>query len=97
MNPEFVIITQSRHPKSLNAEELAEVWRLEGVAVGDVIANVSTAIDAAARLARNRSADLIVVCGSLFVAAEARERLMNIKPELYDELEVSFISPYAST
>ena len=96
LKPEFVIITQSRHPKSLDAEELAEVWRLEGVMVKDVIPDVSTAIDAAARLANDQNIDLIVVCGSLFVAAEAREQLMNIKPELYDELEAPFINPYAS-
>ena len=46
--------------------------------------NVAGGIDAAASRAEN--GDLILVTGSLFVAAEAREAILGITPETYPDL-----------
>ena len=34
--------------------------------------------------------------GSLFIAAEAREHLLGIEPELYDDLAQPYTMPYAT-
>ena len=42
------------------------------------------------------SIKLIIVTGSLFVAAEAREHLLGIEPEIYADLRQPYITPYQS-
>ena len=37
---------------------------------------------------KNKNNDLIVVTGSLFVAAEFRELLLDIEPEIYETNEL---------
>ena len=48
----------------------------------------------AKRLANDPNADLIITTGSLFIAAEAREHILGITPELYDEIPSGYMQPY---
>ena len=78
-----VIVTRSRHPRAAPTEVLAaafaehdlEVTRVEGVdrALTEV-------------LQRAQDDDLVLITGSLFVAAESREAALGIEPELYPDL-----------
>lgn len=79
-----VITTRSRHPRSTPPQELARLFRdqaLTGV-------NVAESIKDAVALAKELAApdDLILGTGSLFVAAEVREVLLCIEPEVYPDL-----------
>ncbi len=78
--PMSVIATASRHPKAVSADEVARA-----LAQGNIASTVAPDTAAALNLAkqRYRKGDLIVATGSLFVAAEAREALLGIPPELY--------------
>jgi len=60
---------------------------------------VQPSVDGALREARglaegNPEINLIVVTGSLFVAAEAREDLLGIEPEIYDDLKQPYMLAY---
>ncbi len=70
-----VIATRSRHPRAMDARDVARVFaeREAPVAVEEP---VGAALDAA--LAQAEAGDAVVVCGSLFVAAEAREHLLGV-------------------
>ncbi|MBI4201052.1 MAG: bifunctional folylpolyglutamate synthase/dihydrofolate synthase, partial [Chloroflexi bacterium] len=76
----LAVATRSRHPRSASPSVLAEGFRAAGVEAHEV-----EGVDAALRFAlgRARRGDLIVATGSLFVAAEARESVLGIAPELY--------------
>lgn len=63
-------LTQSRHPKAIPASELVPVAQQAGVEP-DVAPSVDEALRAA--LANASPQDLVLVTGSLFVVAEARE------------------------
>lgn len=79
-----VIATRSRHPRSLPPGEIAALFRNNGVgetAEGDTVA---AALEWAREIAGPE--DLILATGSLFVAAELREALLGIEPELYPDL-----------
>ena len=78
------IATRSRHPRSLAPGTLAEQMRSSGLA--DVAATGTVAEGLA--LAREWAGpeDLILAAGSLFVAAEMREAVLGIEPELYPDL-----------
>jgi dihydrofolate synthase / folylpolyglutamate synthase len=80
----LVYVTRSRHPRSVPPEDLADLFRAEGVF--DVVETHSTA--EATRQAQEAAhpGDLVLATGSLFVAAEAREALLGIEPELYPDL-----------
>lgn len=79
-----VYATRSRHPRSLAAGSLGQLFRAQGVA--DVIETdtVSQAVDLALQGAQ--PGDLLLAAGSLFVAAEVREAVLGIAPELYPDL-----------
>ena len=79
-----VYATRSRHPRSLPPDELGEMFRNRGAAS---VAEIGT-VDEAVRLARQAAGpeDLILGTGSLFVAAELREAVLGIEPELYPDL-----------
>ena len=79
-----VIAARSRHPRSMRPEDIAELFRRNGV---DPVAERDT-VAAALALARELAGpeDLILAAGSLFVAAELREAVLGIEPELYPEL-----------
>ena len=91
------IATQSRHPKSVPASRVAEVGRsndLEFIKTPSVDSALRTACELALA---NPEIGLIIVTGSLFVAAEAREHLLGIEPEMYDDLTQPYMSPYEDT
>ncbi len=68
-----VIVTASRHPRSAGTAAVAEAARQAGPAPVEVVEGVAAALARARALAA--PADLVCVCGSLFVVAEAREAL----------------------
>jgi len=67
------IATRSRHPRSMAPRPIAGAFAERGVPVS-VEAPVSAALEAAQAL----GARAVVVCGSLFVAAEAREHVLGV-------------------
>ncbi|MCE2463986.1 MAG: hypothetical protein J4F46_08795, partial [Dehalococcoidia bacterium] len=78
-----VIVTRSRHPRAAPTGAVAEAFLSHGTTVAQV-----EGVDNAVALALDESeeGDLILATGSLFVAAEAREVIKGIEPELYPEL-----------
>ena len=88
------IATQSRHPKSSHASRLVEAGSKHGLEFS-MRASVGEALRDAKLIAEhNPEIGLIVVTGSLFVAAEAREHLLGIEPEIYDDLKQPYMVPY---
>ena len=88
------IATQSRHPKAVASSRVAQAISQAGLGCREQPDVVS-----ALTLAREMSEDsdqrkLIVVTGSLFIAAEAREHLLGIEPEIYEDLPQPYILPY---
>jgi dihydrofolate synthase/folylpolyglutamate synthase len=74
-----MVATQSTHPRALRAEKLVELAQQTGcpaVATADIPA----ALEAACKMADKNTA--IVVAGSIFVAAAAREEWPSVKPRL---------------
>ena len=71
-----VIATRSRHPRAAEPRAVADAFaeREIPVTIGEP---VGAAIDAAHALASPGGA--VVICGSLFVAAEAREHVLGIE------------------
>ena len=79
-----VYATRSRHPRSVAPKELGDIFRNRGVANVAVIETVEKAVSLARKEAGPE--DLILGIGSLFVAAEVREAVLGIEPELYPDL-----------
>ena len=79
-----VITTRSRHPRSAPEQELAGLFRDQGLSRVNAMGMVKGAVAKALELAGPK--DLILGTGSLFVAAEIREALLGIEPELYPDL-----------
>jgi folylpolyglutamate synthase/dihydropteroate synthase len=75
-----VFVTRSRHPRSLAPATLAAQFRAQGVDAVET-GSVAEAVDQALSLAE--PGDLVLATGSLFVAAELREAMLGIEPELY--------------
>ncbi len=78
-----IVVTRSRHPRAVSQASLAQEFRRAGVEVTQ-IESVEAAINHAIGVAQEQ--DFVIVAGSLFVAAEAREALLGIKPEVYPSL-----------
>ncbi len=76
----LAIVTRSRHPRALEPSLLVEEFRGHGIRA-EVAESVAEAASCALALAEPR--DLICATGSLFVAAEAREYIKGIPPEIY--------------
>jgi len=72
-----VVATRSRSPRAKDPDEIAGAFRDAGVPVA-IETSVGAAVDAALAQAGGGP---VVVCGSLFVAAEAREHVLGI---MYD-------------
>ncbi len=70
-----VIATRSRHPRAMEPRHIAGAFR-ERQAMAAVQEPVGPGVDAALSQAGDR--DAVVVCGSLVVAAEAKEHLFGI-------------------
>ena len=80
-----VIVTSSRHPRAASASALAQAFLSHGIRAQEV-AGVEQALRLALEKAGDR--DLVLATGSLFLAAEVRETVKGIEPELYPELVV---------
>ncbi len=80
----MVVATRSRHPRAVSPDLLASGFRAAG---GEAVPveGVKAAMDYA--LSQAKARDLVVATGSLFVAAEAREAILGIPPELYPSLQ----------
>jgi dihydrofolate synthase/folylpolyglutamate synthase len=70
-----VIATQSRNPRAADARDVMQAFAAQDVPVL-VQGTVAAALDAAT--AQSAQGGTIVACGSLFVAAEAREHILGI-------------------
>lgn len=79
-----VVTTRSRHPRSATPPELAGLFRDQGLPEVTVTDSIQDAVAQAMKLAGPN--DLILATGSLFVAAEVREAVLGIEPELYPDL-----------
>ena len=78
------IATRSRHPRSLAPGALAGQMRSSGITEVGETGTVAEALALAREWAGPE--DLILGAGSLFVAAELREAVLGIEPELYPDL-----------
>ncbi len=86
-----VVVARSRHPRSVSCAKLAALFDsfLCNVLDGGVVSNaVSAAMDLARSHTKAGHTPLVLATGSLFVAAEAREALLGIEPEIYPELDI---------
>ena len=79
-----VVVTRSRHPRSVPPEELAKLFKAQGLSEVVEATSVKEALDWAKELAG--PGGLVLGAGSLFVAAEVREALLGIEPEIYPDL-----------
>ena len=93
LNPN-VIATRSRHPRAAPAAMVAEAFLSRGPSGSgtqgptpevEQVEGVDRAMNRAMELAGDD--DLVLATGSLFVAAEARESIKGIEPELYPQLQ----------
>ena len=80
---DLVFATRSRHPRSMASRDVADNFRELGVEVTELR---STADALASALEMAGPGDLVLGTGSLFVAAEMREAVLGIEPELYPDL-----------
>ncbi len=84
-----VVVTRSRHPRAAPCKKLAGLFGTlpcnvaEGPSVKDAL---GVAQDLAGGYIQAGHVPLVLVTGSLFVAAESREVVLRIEPELYPEL-----------
>ncbi len=81
-----VIATRSRHPRSMRPAEIVDEFCGQGCNAVGIAAydTVSDAVNAAC--ADAEPGELVLITGSLFVAAEAREAILDIPPETYPDL-----------
>ena len=79
-----VIATRSRHPRAAPTGTVAQAFRSRNLIV-EQVESVDEAVTRA--LGEAGEDELVLVTGSLFVAAEAREAIRGIEPELYPELQ----------
>ena len=82
MNP-VVFASRSRHPRSTTPSQIVSLFNENGIQ-----ATVTASSGEAVTLAMNEAdeGDLVLATGSLFVAAEVREKMLGIEPELYPDL-----------
>ena len=81
-----IVVTESRHPKSLTKSELSDALSESKIAVSNVTSNTDEALTQAKNIANEH--DLILATGSLFVAAEIIEIEHSIEPELYPDIKL---------
>lgn len=79
----IVIATASRHPRSLGAGDVSSRFASQGIPAAES-STPAEALGKALELAGDD--DLILATGSLFVAAEVREAMLGIEPEIYPDL-----------
>ena len=78
----ILIITNSRQPRAANVGIIEAICREKGL-LAHVADNTSDAVTMAKNLIVND--EVLVATGSLFVAAEVREVIKGLKPELYSD------------
>lgn len=83
LNP-TVLAAKSRHPRSVQTSQVADIFSVHGLSVSQ-FDDIRTAMSQALEMAGEE--DLVLITGSLFVAAEARELLKGIVGEVYPELQ----------
>lgn len=81
-----VIATRSRHPRSMRPAEIAEQFLGQRVPPERIAVTAHTAEAVTEAVASASADDLVLVTGSLFVVAEAREAVLGIEPETYPDL-----------
>lgn len=81
-----VIATRSRHPRSMRPAEIAEQFAGQGMPAARIGIAAHTGDAVTEALAAANADDLVLVTGSLFVVAEAREVVLDIEPETYPDL-----------
>ena len=91
-NAGLVIAAKSRHPRAAPPEEVAQLFAQRGV---EVVAGDDVAGAVKLALSQAGEGDLTVATGSLFVAAEAREEVLGIPPEIYPALRPDMSSAHA--
>ena len=79
----LVFATRSRHPRSLPPSAVAAEFHAQGMTAVET-GTVAEAVEQA--LPATQPGDLVLGTGSLFVAAEVREAVLGIEPELYPDL-----------
>ena len=83
LNPK-IIVTESRHPKSLTHFKLKETLDESKITVAATSRNTMEALNKAKCMAH--SGDLIIATGSLFIAAEIIEIEHKLNPEIYPDI-----------
>ncbi len=78
-----VFTTRSRHPRSMSPDTAASLFRDRGIPA-EATEGTAEALERALAVAGQN--DLVLATGSLFVAAEAREAMLGIEPEIYPDL-----------
>ena len=81
-----VIATRSRHPRSMRPAEIAQQFLDQRMPSERVAVTAHTGDAVTEALAAADADDLVLVTGSLFVVAEARESVLGIEPETYPDL-----------
>jgi len=79
-----VITVRSRHPKAAAADEMAGLAQVRGMPVADSYETVADGMRCAMALAA--PGEVVLVTGSISVAAEAREWALGIEPECYPNI-----------
>lgn len=87
---DVVFATRSRHPRSLAQGAVAGHFRELGVEATEM---PTTAEALAAALEMADPGDLVLGTGSLFLAAEMREAVLGIEPEIYPDLLPADLRP----
>ena len=78
---DIIVATASRHPRSMQAVEVADLFPESGKPV--LVSTPAEALGLAMEIAEKK--DLVLATGSLFLAAEIREVALGIEPEIYPE------------
>ena len=79
-----VYATRSRHPRSVSEDTICDLFQQRGLKNVQEVGDVKSAGALAMQEAKNN--DLILATGSLFIAAELRESILGIEPEIYPDL-----------
>ena len=80
---DMIFATASRHPRSMKPSEVASLFTGKGQTASPAptpAGALKMALESAG------AGDLVLATGSLFVAAEVREAVLGIEPEIYPEL-----------
>ena len=85
LNP-VVVVTRSRHPRAASISELFTGFAMRGLEVHRSMVTWKAVQRARSLVTEN---GCMVATGSLFLAAEVREAVLGIEPELYGEFDMA--------